>query len=107
MRGAQMGPARRTDEMRGARVGPARRGEGMRGAHDGRAPRGDRVTDARPAVMLVGVMSQLPQPRYDVDPDHPRAPPQRVWDAMGAEERARVERELARLRTKGSREKRR
>jgi Uma2 family endonuclease len=39
-------------------------------------------------------MSQLPQVRYVVDPNHPRAPPQRVWDAMGADERARVLREL-------------
>ena len=44
--------------------------------------------------MLPRDMSQLPQARYVVAPDHPRAPPQRVWDALGAEERARVVREL-------------
>ena len=39
-------------------------------------------------------MSELPRPHYVVDPDFPRAPPQRVWNAMSAEERARVVREL-------------
>ncbi|HEY8429098.1 MAG TPA: Uma2 family endonuclease, partial [Sandaracinaceae bacterium] len=30
------------------------------------------------------------EPRYVVDPDDPRAPPQAVWDAMSPEERRRV-----------------
>ena len=39
-------------------------------------------------------MSELPRPHYVVHPDCPRAPPQRVWNAMSAEERARVVRDL-------------
>ena len=39
-------------------------------------------------------MSEVPRPRYVVDPAFPRAPSQRVWSAMSPEERLRVQREL-------------
>ncbi len=39
-------------------------------------------------------MSELARPRYVVDPNNPRAPSQRVWDQLSAEERARVDAEL-------------